>query len=74
MAATNSCKTAIRSMRNLDGFEMKAWIDEYGDVVWHDGTAKINWTGYLDDGCRILVHAQDYYECEQCIGTWMILK
>ena len=56
---------------------MKAWIDEYGDVVWHDppfGEPSPSWTGYLDDGCRIRIHAQNYYNCEQCIGTWMILK
>ena len=54
---------------------MKAWIDRYGDVVWHDSeTAKTEWTGFLNDGCRLRIYDQNYYNCEQCIGTWMICQ
>ena len=50
---------------------MKVWIDNDGDVVWHDSETSVLWTEYLEDGCRIIIPDQNYY---QRIGTWMILK
>jgi len=59
----------------MDDIKMKAWIDEYGDVVWNynmpDWPNCLNWVECLHDGCRLDPYDEDV---ERINGLWMVLK
>jgi len=53
---------------------MKAWIDEWGDVVWDSDMpdwSHCNWVECLHDGCRLDTHEDN---ADRINGLWMILK